>query len=151
MRCAPVTPELWVGPYPDDRADFDFLKSQGITAILSLQTPEDLPQREPGWEESAAQSASLAFKNVPVTDFDTLDLKYQLPKCVKALDDLLSAGHRVYLHCTAGVNRSPTVAAAYLHWCLDWPLEQALAHVKEVRNCVPLGDVIQRAQRPARK
>ena len=150
MNCASITPGLWVGPCPDDPADFEELKSLGVTAILNLQTAEDLPQREAGWAESAAKSAGLTFRNVPVIDFDSLDLKYQLPKCVKALDELLGAGHRVYLHCTAGVSRSPTVAVAYLHWCLNWPLEQALEHVREARNCVPLGDIIRRAQRPAR-
>lgn len=146
MNCASITPDLWVGPWPEDSEDYEYLKAQGITAILSLQSEEDLEQRDAQSPENTARSFGLAFRNVAVTDFDALDLYYQLPKCVGALEDFFSAGHKVYVHCTAGVSRSPTVAAAYLHWCLDWPLEKALDHVKEARNCCPMGAVIRRAQ-----
>ena len=146
MTGAAVTPELWIGPCPQDEDEFKDLRAQGLSAILSLQTSEDLGERGIEWAKSAARSANLAFRNVPVNDFDLLDLTYQLPKCVKALDELLTNGHKVYLHCTAGVSRSPTVAAAYLHWRLNWTVDEALANVREVRNCVPLKDAILRAQ-----
>jgi protein-tyrosine phosphatase len=77
-----------------------------------------------------------------VTDFDSLDLKRQLPVCVMVLDELVSAGYRVYVHCTAGVTRSPTVIAAYLHWKLHWPLEEGAE--SSARRW--LGDVIRRCQ-----
>ena len=120
----------------------------GITAILSLQTDEDLGERGIEWEEKAAQTANLTFRSLPVKDFDAADLQQKLPDCVVQLDRMLKAGHTVYLHCTAGVNRSATVAAAYLHWCLAWPLERALAHVREVRDCSPNAGAICGAQWP---
>jgi len=141
-----ITANLWVGPCPDEVSDFEQLKSRGITAILSLQSEEDV-ESGPGWEPKAARDAGLGFRNVPVTDFDSLDLKICLPRCVQVLDDMVKAGECVYLHCTAGVSRSPTVAAAYLHWRLNWPLEQALEHLRAARNCVPLGDVIRSAHK----
>ena len=101
---------------------------------------------EPGRSEETAEAACFVFRNVPVTDFDALDLKRQLPRCVMVLDELVVAGHRVYVHCAAGVTRSPTVIVAYLHWKLDWPLEKALNHLHDVRNCSPQGDVIRRAK-----
>jgi protein-tyrosine phosphatase len=128
-----------------------YLKALGITAILSLQSQEDLGHGEAGWPESAARLEGLEFNNVPVTDFDSLDLAWKLHRCVKALDELLAAGNIVYLHCTAGVSRSPTVAAAYLHWCLHSTLDEALARVKQIPQTCPLGDVIRRAYRPHRK
>ena len=96
--------------------------------------------------KKAAEAAHFAFRQVRVIDFDVLDLKRQLPLCVMVLDELVAAGHGVYVHCTAGVTRSPTVRAAYLHWKLNWPLEKALNHLHAVRNCSPLGDVIRRCQ-----
>ena len=149
MDCAFVTTELWIGPCPAVSADFQDLKLRGISVILSLQSEEDV-EEEPGWEQAEARSAGIAFRNVPVTDFDALDLKIRLPLCVQVLDEMIRAGERVYLHCTAGVSRSPTVAAAYLHWCSNLPLEQALAQVTEARNCCPMGDVIRAAQWPVR-
>ncbi|HYT06111.1 MAG TPA: dual specificity protein phosphatase family protein, partial [Rugosimonospora sp.] len=46
-------------------------------------------------------------------------------------------GHTVYLHCTAGIGRAPTVAIGYLHACLGWELDEAIAHVKQARQCAP--------------
>ncbi len=121
----------------------------GITAILSLQSEEDVRDRKPDWEKDAAENEGLNFRNVPVTDYDSFDLKWKLPACVKALHELLSAGHRVYVHCTAGISRSPTVAAAYLHWCEHWPLERAVDQTRESRpGCCPLEQVIRLARRP---
>jgi protein-tyrosine phosphatase len=151
MKCYQITSNLWLGPCPQDAADMRYLKALGITAILSLQSQADLGQREVGWPESAAQAEGLDFNNVPVTDFDSLDLAWKLPRCVKVLDELLRAGNTVYLHCTAGVSRSPTVAAAYLHWCLKSTLDEALTRVKQVPQTCPLGDVIRRAHWPTAK
>jgi protein-tyrosine phosphatase len=61
----------------------------------------------------------LAFESVPVKDFSNADPQLRLPKCVAALAHLLGQGHSVYVHCTARVSRSPSVVAAYLHWCSD--------------------------------
>jgi len=49
----------------------------GITAILSLQTDEDLRERGIEWERKAALAASLTFRSVPVRDFDVADLQQE--------------------------------------------------------------------------
>jgi protein-tyrosine phosphatase len=72
-----------------------------------------------------------------VRDFDAAELRSKLPECVRNLDGLLASGHVAYLHCTAGVNRSPTVAMAYLHRCRGWKLGEASAHVAERLWCSP--------------
>ncbi len=136
---------MFVGPSPLDQEDFDRLRSEGITVILSLQTVEDVGEQGIESEETAAKSANLRFRNVPVADFEALELKQKLPACVTELKRLLKDGQTVYLHCTAGVSRSPTVAVAYLHWCLGWPLERALTRMQKARNCCPLPDVVRRA------
>jgi protein-tyrosine phosphatase len=146
MDITRVTPNLLVGPAPYDAEEYEELKAKEVTAILSLQTRGDLGDRTPADVRNAAESMDLIFRNVPVTDFDALDLKRQLPACVMALDELVAAGYRVYVHCTAGVTRSPTVIAAYLQWKLNWPLEKALNHLENIRNCCPQGDTIRRTR-----
>ncbi len=148
MKWDCVMPGLFVGPDPREDADFDALKAANITAILSLQTNDDLRDRAVDWEERSARAAGMAYRNVPVTDFDSANLRRKLPECVVALNQMLRAGHSVYVHCTAGVSRSPTVVAAYLHWCLDWPLEEAVSHLKGIRACTPNWEAINRARWP---
>ncbi len=74
MNCHRVLPGLFVGPDPRDSADFEALRLLKITAILSLQTNDDLRDRGLGWEQKAARAAGLDFLNIPVTDFDSADL-----------------------------------------------------------------------------
>ena len=146
--CDRITENLFVGSCLLDTNEIAELRSLGVTAILSVQTEEDMGERGIEWEKKAALAAKLAFRNVPVRDFYTADLQRKLPECVQALDRMLKAGHSIYLHCTAGTGRSPTVAAAYLHWCLAWPLERALAHVREARDCSPSVEAIRCALWP---
>lgn len=48
-----------------------------------------------------------------------------------------SLSREIYLHCTAGIGRSPTVGIGYLHYCMGWELNDAARYVKEVRKCSP--------------
>jgi protein-tyrosine phosphatase len=148
VDCDRIIQNLVVGSCLLDTHEVEELRALGVTAILSLQTAGDTGERGIGWEEKAARAAKLSFQSVPVRDFDTAELQRKLPECVTVLDRLLKAGHTVYLHCTGGRERSPTVAAAYLHWCLAWPLERSLVHVREARDCSPDAMAIRRAQWP---
>jgi protein-tyrosine phosphatase len=65
------------------------------------------------------------------------EIREKLFQCIDALDRLMGAGHTVYLHCTAGVARSPTVAIGYLHYCISWEWNAAVRYLKEVRQCSP--------------
>jgi protein-tyrosine phosphatase len=142
MNCAAIATNLFVGPCPCDEDDLRYLKSRSVTAILSLLTPEDQQELGATQAEIEARTAGLVYRNVPVNDFDDLDLKRRLPACVEALHDLLKTVHHVYVHCTAGVTRSPIVIAAYLHWQLHWPLDHAIERLQALRRCYPRADLI---------
>ena len=45
----------------------------------------------------------------------------------------LEQGHTVYVHCSAGLGRSPSVVIAYLHWIKGVDLEEAIAQVPPAR------------------
>jgi len=66
-----------------------------------------------------------------------VELRAKLYSAIQALSELLAEGHTVYLHCTAGIGRAPTVAIGYLHTCLGWEWDEAVAHVKQARQCAP--------------
>lgn len=141
-----IQPNLWVGPDLREDENFRFLRALAITAILSLQDDGDRGADGIESERKAAVNAGMVFENVPVKDFSMADLQLRLPACAAALERLVSQGHTVYVHCTAGVARSPTVVAAYLHWGCGWELERALEHLQECRPCAPCGDAIRAAR-----
>lgn len=147
MECTWVLPNLAFGSDPRVDAGFQELKSLQITAILSLQTDGDRGDAGIEGERCAAHKAGLAFSSVPIEDFNHADLRVWLPYSVSVLERMLKQGHIVYVHCTAGMNRSPTVVAAYMHWCLELELLQALTHLHACRDCLPDADAIHGARR----
>jgi protein-tyrosine phosphatase len=145
VKCDCILNNLYIGPDPRLQEEYEQLQSLKVTAILSLQTEADVGSAGLKRAKRMAKSAGLGFISVPVTDFNRRELQRKLPDCVRKLDRLLRVGHTVYLHCTAGVNRSPTVAVAYLHWCLQWPLEQASTYLHRMRHCCPDLETIRQA------
>ena len=146
-----IQPWLLVGAFLESAHEVEMLqRREGVTAVLNLQTEEDFEEVRYFDEHPEILYADTGVKvcRVPVRDFDDSHLQQRLPECVAALRRLLDQGHTVYLHCTAGVNRSPTVAIAYLHWCLGWELDSAVKHVEKRRHCSPKVDAIRQAKWP---
>ncbi len=135
-----ITPRLYLGSCPRTTADIDRLKTDyGVTAVLNLQTDEDNLHLGIPWHalESHYRVCRIEIRRCPVEDFNQEDLRRRLPACVGALHDLLRAGHVVYVHCTAGMNRSPTVIMAYLLWVERVTLDEAISQVVGQRYCDP--------------
>lgn len=135
-----ILPKLFVGSHPGNPDDIEMLKREsGITAVLNLQTDDDVEHFNLDWESLLRRykACHIQLRRVPVRDFDPVDLQDKLPSCVSTLNGLMESAHTVYLHCSAGAGRSPTVAIAYLSWCCGWDLDAAVAHVKQCRPCTP--------------
>lgn len=135
-----ILPALLVGSHPETSEHIDRLKRDvGVSAVLNLQTDTDIQHFRFDWESLLIHygACGIQLRRVPVRDFDSFDLQDQLRSCVSVLNELLRSGHTVYLHCTAGTGRSPSVAIAYLTLCCGWDFDAAVAHVKQCRPCAP--------------
>jgi dual specificity protein phosphatase-like protein len=97
---------LAVGERP---SSFALLRGLGFDAVLSLQE-EDEPG--PGDQPSAGQERA----QVPIRDglLGGVPSVEQLRRAIEALAGFLDRGKRTYVHCYAGVGRSPTVCMGYL-------------------------------------
>jgi len=148
MEVDQVLPNLFLGSCPAEPADVERLKRDfAVTAVLNVQTDEDfqhLGLDGPGLEECYRRSG-IELCRVPVHDFDRDDLRRRLPACVDALGRLIDEGHTVYVHCTMGAGRSPSVVIAYLHWVAERDLDEAFGHVSRCRPCIPDLDAIRLA------
>lgn len=111
-----ITDGIALGPYPQSRDDAARLAEAGVTAVLNVQTDADLARRDldPAALGRTLRQAGLALARVPIVDFDADDLATRLPEATARLEGLLAHGHRVYVHCTAGMGRSPAVVVAHL-------------------------------------
>ena len=147
-----IHPNLYVGSCPKTLRDINVLNEIGVTAVLNLQTSDDERYVKIAWNalEKSYKSCGIKVRRVPVRDFDPEDLEEKLPACVRELRDLLSTGHVVYLHCTAGCGRSPTVAIAYLAWERGIALADACDYVHSRRDCSPTVEAIRHEAPSAR-
>ena len=131
-----VPHDLVVGSGPRDANDLDVLQAAtGVSTLLSLQHDECLEKQDidyPGHVRHG-QALGLVMARVPLRDFDSEDQRRGLPAAVRVLDGLLRQGHRVYVHCTAGINRSPLVVATYLMLVEGLSLDAALALLQRAR------------------
>lgn len=136
--------DLAVGrcPTADERP---WLAQQGITGLLTLQSDTDLHHRDIDWVRWTAEYSTMGIEavRVAVKDFDRADLLNNLDAAVASLHRLVEKGRRVYVHCNAGINRSPSTIIAYMvaHRGLD--LEAATRDVMSMhRPCYPYPDVM---------
>ena len=111
-----INGRLLVGSRPEDDADVDQLRKLGVGAVLSLQSDSDLSRTGLSWAAlwRLQMERGLEVHRHPIIDFNPQDLIAKLEGAVDLLEDLARRHERVYVHCTAGVNRSPTVCIAWL-------------------------------------
>ncbi len=146
LDCNEIIEErLWVGRYllPDH---LEFLRQMGINAIVNLQSDEDLMHYKIPMDRirQLFSRAGIRIHRVPIIDFNQESLSYNLPQAVLVLKVLLVPPEsKVYVHCTAGINRGPTLAAAYLMKAQGYSSREAYAYVKERRHCEPYLSVLE--------
>jgi Dual specificity phosphatase, catalytic domain len=114
--------------------DLPRLQRAGITAILSLQQAGvDLPHAALERMRSRCEP-QVIFRNVGIHDYDPEAVIAALPLALPVLHALIGTGQIVYLHCSEGINRAPSVALAYLVHHESMQVDAALA---ELRGCDP--------------
>ncbi len=131
-----IRENLFIGRCPYGPEDLEVIQTTiGATAILSLQHDECLMRMNLDYNDHEQQGRALGLTMVryPLRDHDPDEQRFGLPGAVKALQDLLQAGHRVYVHCTLGVNRAPTVVLAYLTVIEALTEEQAMNLIERGR------------------
>ena len=138
MRYSVILNNLFVGSCPINESDVKQLYDNNVTAILNLQTDEDFIFWEVNWEEleEAYKKFNLQLYRYPIRDFDVEDLKRKLNIGVELLGEMLK-DNTVNLHCSAGINRSPTVAIKYLIKKRNLRIEEAVDYFRDRHYCEP--------------
>ncbi len=100
-----ITPALSFGPFLSP-ARVSTLQAAGITDILNVSDARSYPQT------LIAGFRAVVF--IPIADCVPIEVETAM-EFLAALDEMFHRpGARVYVHCLAGQNRSPTVVWLYL-------------------------------------
>lgn len=117
--------QLAVGPFPKSSSSLAYLRRMDITAILSLT--EEMEGTIP-----AELRHSFVWQRVPIPDGFTggVPTEEQFAAALEVLERWQKKHHVVYVHCLAGVGRSPAVCALYLSKIKGVSLDEALEIVR---------------------
>eukprot|EP00238_Polyblepharides_amylifera_P014391 CAMPEP_0196588600 /NCGR_PEP_ID=MMETSP1081-20130531/61053_1 /TAXON_ID=36882 /ORGANISM="Pyramimonas amylifera, Strain CCMP720" /LENGTH=201 /DNA_ID=CAMNT_0041911135 /DNA_START=396 /DNA_END=1001 /DNA_ORIENTATION=+ len=143
-----VYPGLIVGSQPRTHEDIEFLnKNENVATIFNLQ--QDQNMKEWGIDKThltkRIRELGMHFVHCPAVDFDQHSLRHILPNAAAKLNEAIDNGGKVYVHCTAGLGRSPAMVIAYLFWFKDFQLDEAFQHVVSQRPCGPKREAIRGA------
>ncbi|GAQ81461.1 Dual specificity protein phosphatase family protein [Klebsormidium nitens] len=133
-----ITPDIAIGSCPRSASDVDRIVDEGgFNAIINLQSDLCFDALEIPIDaiRSRAIERGVLLRRVPVRDFDHNDQALMLPEAVRALNLLVERGKKVYVHCTAGINRASLTVVGYLTFVQGMSLEEATMVVK---NCRPV-------------
>jgi predicted protein tyrosine phosphatase len=131
-----IRTDVVIGSCPMTVTDIDRIcEATGANALLSLQSDECRAAFAIDYEALKEHAAvrNVRMANTPMLDFNPPDQRLRLPEAVRALTILLAAGHKVYVHCTAGINRSPLAVLGYLVFVELVSPEEALAFIRQAR------------------
>jgi protein-tyrosine phosphatase len=147
LDCSEVLPDkLWVGRFvrPEEAM---FLRQMGITTVVNLQCDKDLEMYHISIKKllKAYDKAEIEMRRIATPDFDQNALTANLGQSVAELTASLTPRYaKVYLHCTAGINRGPTVAAAFLIQSWGLSAQQAYEFITARRHCSPYLAVLEK-------
>jgi len=121
-----ITDSIAIGDYEDAQGDRP--RKAGITAVLNVcfEREDFPPHRE--YERNG-----VVYAKVPIIDGKENDI-LMLMAAVDVLYSLLKAGHKVLVHCGAGVSRSPTIVYLCLTLRLGVQAEESKRLVSKRRG-----------------
>ncbi len=127
---AEVLDDLLIGAYPLDREDVAMLQAARITRILNLVEEREYRAGDRAAVEQALDSAGIGEQRLGLVDYGGLP-PGALDRAVQLVSSSLEEGHRCYVHCRAGWQRSAAVAAAVVAVREGIGIDQALRLLRE--------------------
>mmetsp|Transcript_13546 Transcript_13546/g.40966 ORF Transcript_13546/g.40966 Transcript_13546/m.40966 type:complete len:408 (-) Transcript_13546:632-1855(-) len=118
-----VRPGLYLGGY----FALSHAEELGITAVLSVVNGE---MSRNMCQDLLGRAPIHARHHVDLSDEPTSNLLQHLPGCVDFIRKNLDDGHKVLVHCAAGVSRSTTVVTAFVMVSQQMDAELALKYVQ---------------------
>jgi atypical dual specificity phosphatase len=109
--------------YPRDEKLLRELANNGVTVLINLH--------ERSHVEETFRRHGLSQVHLPVPDF-TPPTPAQLAQGVSAIETARASGHKVAVHCGAGLGRTGTLLACYLVKRGRAP-EEAIGNIRELR------------------
>lgn len=126
-----ILPTLWLSG-ADVAYDRRFLLSRKITHVLNCA--EELSA------EPYRYGTDVTVRHIPMEDDETPEVEEQLIEAVYQIQIWQTQGHRVLVHCRAGISRSATVVLAWMMMFETISFNDAWSKLVGVRNYIRPND-----------
>jgi hypothetical protein len=117
-----ILPHLFVGSY-HPAASRAVMDAQGITHVCCCI---NVSPRFPD---------AYKYLVLPADDNTDYDMSQHFQVSFRFIEEAISSGGNVLVHCGAGISRAPTIVASYLIQKLGLTSEEAIRLIKSVRSC----------------
>ena len=148
IDCDLVEPGIFVGSSPQSDEDVQRLTQLKVTAVINLQSDDDLRARNIQWTELSDLyvKSNIVAERFPINDFDENDLGRKIAAPIRRLNGFRLEKHKVYVHCNSGVCRAPAAVLGYLCHYQSMSLEEGLRQLRIARPVVnPYRSAVARA------
>ena len=116
MDYSKIFNNLYVGSCPKNNADVVEISAiwprHTPIVIIDLQTVKD--KEHHGVPAGGLVTYYMDLISVPVEDFNKEDMNKKMPNIIAYMVHAVIKGRCIYLHCSLGINRAPTVALYYM-------------------------------------
>ena len=116
-----ITDKIYLG-CEEGAKEYDFLKTEEIHNIISL-----IPEIIKFPEEMKIKCLNFPVENCLATGFFK-----SLKQCIEFIEN----SDKLFIHCSCGVDKSPTIIIGYLMWKTHSSYDEVFNYVKEKRNCI---------------
>jgi protein-tyrosine phosphatase len=106
---ADIQDKLLVGAYPLDREDVAMLEWMKVERVLNLVEDDEYSPGEHEEVADALEAVGIEEYRINLTDYGRLPSD-KLDEAVEEVINWIEDGHRVYVHCRAGWQRSAAIA-----------------------------------------
>jgi len=115
-----VVNRIWVGGYVQ-AARLVEDNTEKITAVLNVST-------EPPYQKNP----DIVYMHIPLHDGHKIPSR-QFAECLSWLKFMYEHGHNILIHCAAGISRSVTITAAFMHYLDITDFDTAMDRIRLAR------------------
>ncbi len=135
LNMSQITHRLYVGGYAR-AADLAKENPHKITAVLCVHQVMDYPK-----------NPEIVYEHVPFADGEGVPPE-AFVRCLGWLKYMYENGHTIYIHCAAGISRSVTIMASFMHYEGIAEFNEALDQIRMTRpNASPAPNVLNSAKK----